>query len=183
MSARRPGEQIRVPSLGIFGWPICFLFGIGVAYFGWTLRAESQTFVDAADVATGTVISLEMDSGSVGNQLYFPVIQFTDHAGELVSYRSATGANPPPNVVGDEIEVFYDRQQSSIARENSFANLWKISSNIQVLGLAIALIAAISFINSVLIYLGMGSILANVASVMQTKQIEGEINRVPASAE
>ena len=157
MAIRRRGRGIRLP--GIIGGPIAVLIGLGIAYFGWTMRQSNQAFVDAAESAEGVVVNMEVDRQSDGDILYRPVIEFTTAGGEVIEFKSSTGTNPPKFEEGEQVEVFYNPKLPNDAKINSFTDLWMFSTIMLVFGGFFALVGILSFFQSLLTILGIGGLL------------------------
>lgn len=157
MSVRRRGRGIRLP--GVIGGPIMVIIGGAIAYFGWTQRLDSQSFVDDALTAVGRVVQVDTVRDSDGDALFKPVIEFSTASGEVVEFRSNTGSNPPKYDVGDEVELFYDADLPTNARLNTFTELWLFSTIMLAFGGIFVLAGVLSFSQSLLTILGIGGLL------------------------
>jgi hypothetical protein len=138
---------------------VAAVIGLGIAYFGWTLRADTLEFVNSAESAVGSVVEVEAKRDSDGDILYYPIFEFTTAGGEEIQFRSNSGANPPSHKEGDEVEVLYDPYQPLDARENSFSGLWMLSTILLAFGGIFALAGVLGFFSSVLTLLGIGGLL------------------------
>lgn len=157
MRIRRQGGSTRLP--GIIGGPIAAVIGLGIAYFGWTMRLDTLEFVDSAEIASGSVVEVESRRDSDGDTLFYPVFEFTTAEGEDIQFRSNSGSNPPSHDQGEEVEIYYDPDQPYDARENSFSGLWMLSTILLAFGGIFALAGVLGFFSSVLTLLGIGGLL------------------------
>jgi LPXTG-motif cell wall-anchored protein len=157
MRIRRKGGSTRLP--GIIGGPIAIVIGLGIGYFGWTMRIDTLEFVDSAQSASGSVVEVEARTDSDGDTLFYPVFEFTTAEGEEIQFRSNSGSNPPSRDKGEKVEILYDPNQPQNARENSFSGLWMFSTILLVFGGIFALAGVLGFFSSVLTLLGIGGLL------------------------
>jgi hypothetical protein len=114
------------PLAGIIGGSIVVILGIGMALFGWNIRAHTLAFVENSSRATGKVVDVVAQRKvKNGRQetLFYAVIEFTTVSGERIRYRDGTGSNPPLHREGDTVQVLYDPKNPSNASEESFVHL------------------------------------------------------------
>jgi hypothetical protein len=159
MKLRSKGVRIRNPLGGIIGGPLIILFGLGIAYFGWSARARTLDFIADSSRAAGSVVEMQTRQDSEGDTLFYPVVEFTTADGEIVRFRSSTGSNPPRFEVGEEVEVLYDPLLPENARVSSFVDLWLFPTILLAFGGIFLLFGLIGFFNSLLVLLGIGGLL------------------------
>ncbi len=89
------------------GAPI-ILFLVGLVFFGAGAGLTYHQFIFKMDAlqAAGEVISLSESCDDDGCY-YYPVVRFSTHTGESVSYQSSFGSNPPEYEVGEAVAIFY----------------------------------------------------------------------------
>ena len=111
-------------TLGFISLSVGIAIGIGV-WFGYR---STQTFVEHAEIAPGTVTDLVRQSSSgVGSGYrltYRPVVEFRTFSGRLIEFTSSIGTNPPSHQIGETVEVLYAREDPYDAR---LGDSWSLS--------------------------------------------------------
>jgi len=95
-----------------------YIILIGVALLAWGsyLLVKEIVAVTRSTSAEGEVVQL-IESGSVDDRIYTPVIEFEDQSGEKHQFRSGTGTSSSFKwPVGKEVEVLYNPDNPSEAR-------------------------------------------------------------------
>jgi hypothetical protein len=101
--------------IGLNGMFLIFLV-IG-GWYGW----RSWNLVRFGGIVTGTVVRVDFDSDEDGDS-YAPIVHY---AVDGRSYEmTGTYTNPPAYDVGDQVQLRYDQDDPSIARIDSFWDLW-----------------------------------------------------------
>ena len=94
-------------------------FAIGTLFLlvacGFAVRDLVRTV--GAEVATGEVIALTVESSSKGT--YRPTVRFTTDRGP-VTITGLVASSPPAYRVGEQVRVYYDRADPSVAIIDSF---------------------------------------------------------------
>lgn len=112
----------RLPS--VFGGVLFLVIGVCALVGGIVWGVNTKKFVDGAERASGTVIELERRQSGDDGPSYYPVVRFTDAAGNDVTFTSSTGSNPPSKREGDKVDVLYDPRNPREAELDSFFSLW-----------------------------------------------------------
>jgi hypothetical protein len=167
--------RVRNPLGGLIVGPLIALFGLGIAYLGWNVRARTLDFIADSSRAAGSVVEMQTRQDSDGDTLFYPVVEFTTAEGETIEFRSSTGSNPPRFEVGEEVEVLYDPLLPENARVSSFVDLWLFPTILLAFGGVFLLFGVIGFFNALLVLLGIGGLLGIGAwLLMRGKKEEGE---------
>jgi len=135
------------------------LIGLGLAFWGWNERQNTQEFIAAAETAPGQVVDVIVKTDSDGDPMYYPEFTFTTAAGENVQVRSNVGSNPPAHRVGDKIEILYDPNQPLNAKVNSFSGVWLLPTILLGIGGLFILFGVLGLVNALLKLIGIGGIL------------------------
>ncbi|HEX5167615.1 MAG TPA: DUF3592 domain-containing protein [Cyclobacteriaceae bacterium] len=72
---------------------------------------------------TGKVISLEPNNDSDGTDTYAPVVSYFWKEEER-TYRSTTYSYPPAYDIGEEVELFVNRDEPEKVYLNTFSDRW-----------------------------------------------------------
>ena len=97
----------------------------GISYF------REQSFLDRAQVVTGTVTDYNLSSSNDSGSSYCPVVDFTTQKGERVKYYANVCSSPPSYDIGEQVEVLYDPEDITHAQMNGF---WSRYTGVIVLG-------------------------------------------------
>ncbi len=120
----------------IFMGTVFSLVGIGLGLFTY-LKAGRTT-----EAAVGTVVELR------GNgKAYYPVISYTTKDGIERTYESNYGSNPPINVIGDTVRIYYDPAEPNRARVDNATESWLFPFNFGLCGIAFLIIAGLGYRN------------------------------------
>ncbi|MEH2067024.1 MAG: DUF3592 domain-containing protein [Nostoc sp.] len=134
--------------------------GVGsvFAVIGIIIGMNTRSYVANAIPAQGTVIDLvehsSVDSDGHYSYAYYPIVQFTTHAGEPTVFESNSGSDPPGYTRGDRVEVLYRPDKPGSAKINSWLSLWLLP----------------------LIFIGLGSIFALVGGIVLANSFPGLMN-------
>lgn len=119
-AAQRSGQTKMSPAMP----PILVIVGIVLlavsVHFGHTLvrlQAIGQR-------VPGTVVRLQLDSGSENQSTYHPVVRFSVSAGQQVEFKDGVGTNPPSYHANDTVTVLYapDSPQGTAIIDRGFWN-------------------------------------------------------------
>jgi hypothetical protein len=125
-----------------------YLFAAIFLCVGYYLRAKIRRHVASAQVAKGTVISLEaataMSSDSL-QQVFHPVFSFRDAQGIEHRVRASAGTYPTTHKVGDSVEVFYHPQSphEAIIDQKGFIQMARVCFFAGIVAVVIATIIMI----------------------------------------
>jgi hypothetical protein len=100
-------------------------FGAAIYFF-----YSNLSFLSEAEQADGTVIELVRSGKS-----YYPIVSYTDHAGNTHQFRSTAGASPPAYDVGEAVTVFFLGEQPEDAILGGFFSLWFKSLALGLVGI------------------------------------------------
>lgn len=122
-------------------------FGALFLVVGLVLAGMSVSFLEDAERARGTVVSLEWRNDHNGasrraqandKPVAYPVVEFTPDDGAPRKFRDSTGSNPPSYEAGERVEVLYRADSPGDARIDGFASLWLLPLVFGGVGLLIA---------------------------------------------
>jgi hypothetical protein len=103
------------------------------------LRARRDA---ASRVATWGVVAALQPRAGVRGAIYCPVVQFQAETGELVTFHSSMGGQPPLHAIGQRVAVFYDRARPDAAELEAPAVLWLVPAGIFAVGFIFAAVGA-----------------------------------------
>jgi hypothetical protein len=113
---------------------LCLLF---LAIGGW-YGYRSYSLVAHGGVADGTVVDMEAHSGDDGTS-YAPIVEyFVD--GQPYHMTGSTSSSPPDYHVGQKVRIRYDRTKPTLARIDTFWELWLLPGIFIPLALVFAVI-------------------------------------------
>ena len=114
-------------------------FAIGAVFLlvacGFAVRDLMRTV--GAEVATGEVVAMNTDSGSRG--MSRPTVRFTTDRGP-VTITGLVASNPPAYRVGEQVRVYYDRADPSVAIIDSFVERLLLSVVFGGVGIVIVIV-------------------------------------------
>src|SRR3990167_6474359 len=99
------------------------LTGIGLLVGAFLLFRSTDSFVDRAARAEGTVVDF-VKSRSNNSTTYRPVVQFVGPSGQEVEFTSSSGSSPASYSKGERVEVLYLSADPQSATINGFFDLW-----------------------------------------------------------
>ena len=118
--------------------------GLGVLLMGASAAALLRARREAASrlSAWGVVAALQPRAGLRGS-IHCPVVQFQTETGELVTFQSSVGGQPPLHTIGQRVAVFYDRARPDGAEIEAPAVLWLVPAGLFAVGLVFAAVGAV----------------------------------------
>lgn len=111
------------------------LFALGVHQSRALLRLESFGLR-----ARGVVSSLSSSSSSTGSS-YYPVVTYTDQAGERIRFRDNTGSNPPMYHVNESVTVLYSTAEPANAIIDRGMWNWLPSAILYAVGVLLSVVS------------------------------------------
>ncbi|TEU01117.1 MAG: DUF3592 domain-containing protein [Anaerolineales bacterium] len=100
-------------------------------YLGVRGLLTSEYLVNNSNETQGVVIEHKYryvpdpEGGSFNYVFYDPIVEFTTHRGEEVTFIYEINVDPPIYEVGDSVEILYDPRNASQAIIRSWDRLWK----------------------------------------------------------
>src|SRR5688572_28349759 len=93
-----------------------FFVALGLLMAGVSAAALLRARREAASrlTAWGVVTTMQKGAGLRG-AIHCPVVQFQTETGELVTFQSSMGGQPPVHSIGQRVAVFYERDQPDAA--------------------------------------------------------------------
>ncbi len=176
---RKKGFGFRNPLSGVIGGPLLVIFGIGIAWLGWSLRANTNEFVENSSRASGIVVEVISQTKTENGEqktYFYPVIEFITVNGETFRFQDPTGSNPPEQHVGDQVQALYDPLTPQKARLESFTSLWLPSTILLAFGLVFILFGLLGFFNSLLWLAGIAGLLG-IGAWLITKMNQDETKK------
>jgi len=142
------------------------LIGAAMLIFGWQWRAHTQEYIAASVHTSGTVIEIVSQTSTRDGEhrpLFYPVVEFTTPAGQVVRFQDRTGSNPPAYRVGETVEVLYDPARPEAATIASWTNLWLFPIILLAAGGLFVLSGVLTFLRSLFFVAGLGGLLGALA--------------------
>src|SRR4051812_30627884 len=146
LSLHRPRARRRAVCRSALGTVSCGMgiliaLGVGFSALGVLLMAAGATVLLRARreaalrvSAWGVVRALQPTAGRRGS-IYCPVVQFQTETGELVTFQSTVGGQPPLHAIGQRLAVYYLRDRPQSAEVEVPTVLWLIPAGIFAIGL------------------------------------------------
>ena len=105
-----------------------------------------MSFINGAISTEGTIINLiEIISDDESGISYRPEVQFKTEAGDVRTFMSSLGSNPPQFDIGSNVKVLYDADITN-AEIDSFMTLWFVSVGMIFIALIIGTISVVGLI-------------------------------------
>ncbi|HET7463756.1 MAG TPA: DUF3592 domain-containing protein [Longimicrobium sp.] len=131
--------------------PVGIMIGLGVAFIAFGVLAMGAAAAavlrarrDAAAriAAWGVVVALRPVAGLRG-PIHCPVVRFHARSGEMVTFESTIGGQPPLHAVGQQVTVFYRPDQPREAELEVPPVLWIVPAGIFAVGLVFAALGGV----------------------------------------
>ena len=187
MSRRRAGSRIGSrrrrgfinPFAGLIGGPLMAVLGAVILIVGWGWYNRTAGWAAAGGTATGTVVEMKQyekttDSGTT--IMYQPVIEFTTETGEVIRFTDPTSTSSPRHQIGDQVEIIYDRNFPTNARENNFLSLHFPSVIVMGLGGFFLLMGLIGGIRSLALVVAAGGVAAYLLAKKKERDEQERMN-------
>ena len=88
------------------------------ALYQWNFRSSARR-------AGGLVVDVAVETDTKHSRLYHPVVEFTDHHGELVRFEEGVGVTGSSLFdKGEQVTVIYRPENSSQAQIDTFSSNW-----------------------------------------------------------
>ncbi len=158
---RRRG--ISNPFAGLIVGPFMVVFGAILLIVGWGWYSKTAEWAAAGGTAMGTVVEMkqyEKTSDNGTSILYQPVIEFRTDTGDVITYTDPTSTSSPRHQIGEQVEIVYDRNFPTNARENNFLSLHFPDAIVMGMGGFFLLMGLIGGIRSLVLVLAAGGIAA-----------------------
>jgi len=108
-----------------FAVPVLFAISLGLLFFSYHFYGRTQTFLDGADYAVGTVIELKEQYSSDSDNTYAAVVEYRDRLGRNFTFVDSFSSSPAYYQTGDTVHVLYDREDPSKAQiDRGLLNYW-----------------------------------------------------------
>jgi len=151
------------PFAGLIMGPLMVVFGTILLIVGWGWYGKTNEWVALGGTAMGTVVEMKThqstsDNGS--NTMYQPVIEFKTETGEMITYTDPTSTSSPRHQIGEQVEIIYNKNFPTDARENNFLSLHLPDAIIMGMGGLFMLMGLIGGIRSFVLVLAAGGIAA-----------------------
>jgi hypothetical protein len=164
-SKLRAGKRqgISNPFAGLVVGPLMMIFGIVLLVIGWGWYSRTAEWTAAGGMATGTVVEMRQDERTTDNgttMMYQPVIEFTTQTGETVTYADPTSSSSPRYQIGDKVEIIYNKNFPTDARENTFLSLHLPDTIVMGAGGLFLLLGLFAGLRSLMFVLAAGGIAA-----------------------
>lgn len=96
---------------------------------------DTRSLLKTSLISNGTVIDIVATGyGSNDEVIFSPVVEFVTLDGELITFTSSDGGNPPGYTKGESVDISYDPQSPKRAKINSFFSLWGGAAIFAVMG-------------------------------------------------
>ena len=160
-SGRRRGFSN--PFAGLIVGPFLVVFGAILLIVGWVWYGKTAEWAAAGGTAMGTVVEMKQYEKTTDNGtsiMYQPVIEFKTETGEVITYTDPTSTSSPRYQIGDQVEILYDRNFPTNARENTFLSLHLPDAIVMGMGGFFLLMGLIGGIRSLVLVIAAGGIAA-----------------------
>src|SRR5687768_6517911 len=107
----------------VFGTILALIGLILLTVCGFIYYNEQQ-FLNKAISAPGIVTQMGESRSSKGSPTYYPIVEFTDQAGQKTIFSSSYSSSPPAYEVGETVEVLYEPGKPSQAEIKGFFSQW-----------------------------------------------------------
>ena len=160
------------PFAGLVVGPFLMVLGAILLTVGWGWYSKTAVWAAAGGTAMGTVVEMKQQStsGDSTNILYQPVIEFKTETGNVTRYTDPTSTSSPRHQIGEQVEIVYDRNFPTHARENNFLSLHFPDAIVMGMGGFFLLMGLMGGIRSLVLVLAAGGI----AAYLLTKKKENE---------
>jgi hypothetical protein len=109
---------------------VILAIGVLSTIAGFYLIYDTTGLLNRSLKATATVTEMKYNSDG----LAYPVLQFVNSQGSLVTTRLNEAQKPPAYAVGDRVEIIYDSISPSNVRVNSLLGIWLAPMLMTILG-------------------------------------------------
>ncbi len=121
--------------------PLLLAAGVGLLALG-VHQSRALVRLESLGVRTrGMVSSLSSSSSGSGSRTYYPVVTYTDRAGNRVRFRDNTGSNPPMYQINDSVTVLYSPAESGNAVIDRGIWNWLPSAILYLSGVLLSLVS------------------------------------------
>ncbi|HLB50138.1 MAG TPA: DUF3592 domain-containing protein [Anaerolineales bacterium] len=151
------------PFAGLIVGPFLVVFGAILLIVGWGWYSKTNEWAAAGGTAIGTVVEMKQYEKTTDNGtsiMYQPVIEFRTETGEVIVYTDPTSTSSPRHQIGDQVEIVYDRNFPTNARENNFLSLHFPDAIVMGMGGFFLLMGLIGGIRSLVLVFVAGGIAA-----------------------
>ena len=133
---REARQRVRLHRLA----PFLLISGIGLFALG-VHQSRTLLRLESSGVRTRGVISSLSSSSSGSSTTYYPVVTYTDQAGERVRFRDNTGSNPPMYHVNESVTILYSPAESGSAIIDRGVWNWLPSAILCLLGVLLSVVS------------------------------------------
>lgn len=151
------------PFAGLVAGPLMMIFGIVLLVIGWGWYSRTAEWAAAGGIATGTVVEMKQNEKTTDNgttMMYQPIIEFSTQTGETVTYTDPTSSSSPRYQIGDQVEIIYNKNFPTNARENTFLSLHLPDTIVMGAGGLFLLLGLFAGLRSLMFVLAAGGIAA-----------------------
>lgn len=99
------------------------LVGLLLLVFSVVIYFMQRKFLDGARKAKGKIVDSKRSTGSDGDDMYAPVVEFTDPAGQTVRFTHSVSTSSEPTL-GEEVPVVFRPENPQEASIRSFFGIW-----------------------------------------------------------
>ena len=166
------------PFAGLIVGPFLVVFGAILLIVGWGWYSKTAEWAAAGGTATGTVVEMkqyEKTSDNGTTIMYQPIIEFRTETGEVIRYTDPTSTSSPRHQIGDQVEIVYDRNFPTNARENNFWSLHFPDAIVMGAGGFFLLMGLIGGIRSLVLVFAAGGIAAYLLAKKKEKEEKDQL--------
>lgn len=121
--------------------PLLLIAGVALVALG-VHQSRALLRVESSGLRTrGVVSALSSSSSGSGGRSYYPVVTYTDRAGNTMRFRDNIGSNPPMYRVNDSVTVLYSPGEAASARIDRGIWNWLPSAILYLLGVSLSLVS------------------------------------------
>jgi hypothetical protein len=123
---------------------VVLIIGIAATLAGLYLIFDTVGLLNRSLKATATVTELKYNSDG----LAYPVLQFSNNHGSIVTTRLNEAQKPPAYAIGDRVEIIYDSNNPGNVRVNSVFGIWLAPTLTTILGVVFLSTGSMHFLGS-----------------------------------
>jgi hypothetical protein len=121
--------------IALFVGLLFLVIGIGIVIASVVNFSKRRSQIAHSLPAEGLVTAFATETGRRG-LLYYPLVQFKNSSGQIVSFQSSFGTSQARYSIGQPVKVLYDARNPQEAEIDSLTSLWLVPGCILAMGLA-----------------------------------------------
>jgi len=146
---------------GLWTGLLLIVFSLLLLSLGWKAYRRVEAYTARQAQTTGRVVAVvaqqRPEATGALRTFYYPVVEFTTPAGEVIRFQDNTGVDRPSLLPpkGDRVKVLYDPDNPQVAMIASWSNLWLLPAVLLGVGSLFALLGLWLFVEGIFSLLGL----------------------------